>query len=167
MSCDANRARLAAEALALAALARGEGWMRCGRCAVFVSRAHGCNHMTCACGHHFCYACGAPWKTCACTLWSDAERLFAEQARIQAALAEEREAQRRRLSAAEARAVRERVRGVFAWEEERGECEHEDREHTDGDFGECTRCGWRCNLYGYRCGQCRLVFCRTCHFHRM
>ena len=166
-SCADNRAARAAEARALEALAREEGWMRCGRCAVFVSRAHGCNHMTCACGHHFCYACGAPWKACGCSLWSEEERRLAEQLRVRAALAEEWAAQQRRLSAAEARAVRERVRGVFAWEEAHGECGHGGREHADGDFGECARCGWRCNRYGYRCRMCRLVFCQTCHFHRM
>jgi hypothetical protein len=165
--CAANRAALAAEAAALDALARAAGWMRCGRCAVYVSRAQGCNHMTCACGHHFCYACGAAWKTCACALWSEEEQRRAEQARTLAAMAEEREALRRRLTSAEAAAVRERVRGVFAWEAANGECQHDDRAEVDGDFGGCARCDWRCNRYGFACGRCRLVFCRTCHYHRM
>ena len=56
VSCDESRE--ARDADGVARLARDNGWMRCGRCAVYVMLAHGCNHMTCVCGHHFCYACG-------------------------------------------------------------------------------------------------------------
>lgn len=30
---------------------------RCPNCSVFVSKTEGCNHITCLCGHHFCYLC--------------------------------------------------------------------------------------------------------------
>ncbi|CAL8999751.1 unnamed protein product [Prunus brigantina] len=35
----------------------------------------GCYHITCRCGHQFCYTCGAEWKnkkaTCDCPLWDE------------------------------------------------------------------------------------------------
>jgi hypothetical protein len=39
----------------LVALAKQEGWRECTSCQVYVQLKHGCNHMTCFCGHHFCY----------------------------------------------------------------------------------------------------------------
>ena len=27
-----------------------------------IERSQGCNHMTCRCGHQFCYICGKDWK---------------------------------------------------------------------------------------------------------
>ncbi|KAK4132251.1 hypothetical protein BT67DRAFT_435611 [Trichocladium antarcticum] len=35
----------------------------CQRCHRLVSRAEGCNHMTCVCGHDFCIICGGDWIT--------------------------------------------------------------------------------------------------------
>ncbi|KAI0022997.1 hypothetical protein F4780DRAFT_787615 [Xylariomycetidae sp. FL0641] len=52
----------------LRALAAAEGWQPCPGCGVLVEHAAACQHMTCAlCGAHFCYVCGAPWRSCACT----------------------------------------------------------------------------------------------------
>ncbi|KAI0138119.1 hypothetical protein F4776DRAFT_670743 [Hypoxylon sp. NC0597] len=47
-------------------MARSQEWMRCSHCTSMVSRIEGCIHMTCVCGHHFCYLCGATWGTCEC-----------------------------------------------------------------------------------------------------
>ncbi|ETV77981.1 hypothetical protein H257_08207 [Aphanomyces astaci] len=33
-------------------------WKRCPWCRAVVERASGCAHITCRCGHHFCYKCG-------------------------------------------------------------------------------------------------------------
>ncbi|PSS15017.1 hypothetical protein M430DRAFT_104742, partial [Amorphotheca resinae ATCC 22711] len=41
-------------------------WKRCKACGQIVERIDGCNHMICVCGAHFCYTCGAKWKTCRC-----------------------------------------------------------------------------------------------------
>jgi len=38
-----------------------KNWKRCPTCQVFIERTEGCNHMTCRCGHNFCYVCLADW----------------------------------------------------------------------------------------------------------
>ena len=38
-------------------LADGSGYKRCPRCAVWVEKTGGCNHMTCRCGVHICWTC--------------------------------------------------------------------------------------------------------------
>ncbi|KEQ71256.1 hypothetical protein M436DRAFT_65408 [Aureobasidium namibiae CBS 147.97] len=55
----------------LESLARTQGWQTCNRCKSVVQLSMGCNHVTCRCGHQFCYVCGAPWKTCGCQQWSE------------------------------------------------------------------------------------------------
>ncbi|GAB7330514.1 hypothetical protein MBLNU13_g02112t1 [Cladosporium sp. NU13] len=48
-------------------LAAEQGWQSCQRCNQIVDLIPGsCNHMTCRCGHQFCYVCGQRWKTCRC-----------------------------------------------------------------------------------------------------
>ena len=143
----------ARDAGGVARLARENGWMRCGRCLVYVMLEHGCNHMTCVCGHHFCYACGAPWDQ---TL----RRCLAGAAELRAGL-------RRELRPAEVAEVRLRVVAAMRREEEHGECAHGRRDHVSGNYGRCARCNWTCNCYGFRCADCRRVFCQTCHHHRM
>jgi hypothetical protein len=50
-------------------LAKEQGWQSCQRCKQIVDLIPGgCNHMTCRCGHQFCYACGLRWKTCHCRI---------------------------------------------------------------------------------------------------
>lgn len=50
-------------------LANEQGWQSCQRCKQIVDLIPGgCNHMTCRCGHQFCYACGLRWKTCRCRI---------------------------------------------------------------------------------------------------
>ncbi|CAI9770839.1 unnamed protein product [Fraxinus pennsylvanica] len=50
-------------------------WRQCIKCNHMIELAAGCYHMTCRCGHEFCYTCGAEWKnkaaTCACPLWDE------------------------------------------------------------------------------------------------
>ncbi|KAF7350515.1 RBR-type E3 ubiquitin transferase [Mycena venus] len=43
-------------------LAKQEHWRRCPKCSAMVELKFGCNHITCLCGHHFCYNCGAPFE---------------------------------------------------------------------------------------------------------
>ncbi|KAI0173402.1 hypothetical protein GGR52DRAFT_385301 [Hypoxylon sp. FL1284] len=49
-------------------LAEQEGWKRCYGCHAYVEHKDACQHMTCRCGAQFCYVCGAPWRTCNCTM---------------------------------------------------------------------------------------------------
>ena len=37
-------------------------WKRCPSCSMFIEKAEGCNHMTCRCGHQFCYVCLLDWQ---------------------------------------------------------------------------------------------------------
>lgn len=46
------------------ALIVAQGWKRCDQCKIFVERTEGCLHITCRCGHQFCYACTRPWELC-------------------------------------------------------------------------------------------------------
>uniref|UniRef100_M4D7S6 RING-type domain-containing protein n=1 Tax=Brassica campestris TaxID=3711 RepID=M4D7S6_BRACM len=56
-------------------LARYKRWRRCQQCRVMVELAQGCNHMTCRCGHEFCYCCGGEYRegqqSCTCDFWDD------------------------------------------------------------------------------------------------
>ncbi|KAH8894220.1 hypothetical protein GQ53DRAFT_615292, partial [Thozetella sp. PMI_491] len=42
-------------------LADKKGWRECSKCSQLIERTYGCNHMTCICGHEFCYQCGRRW----------------------------------------------------------------------------------------------------------
>ncbi|KAI5240555.1 hypothetical protein E4T43_05979 [Aureobasidium subglaciale] len=50
------------------------GWQRCYSCHRVVELRTGCNHITCLCGAHFCYVCGAHWnpRSCECPQWDEA-----------------------------------------------------------------------------------------------
>ncbi|KAE9578869.1 putative E3 ubiquitin-protein ligase rbrA [Colletotrichum fructicola] len=50
------------------ALAEEEGWQHCAKCQALVEHREACQHMTCRCGHQFCYVCGVKWRGCACTM---------------------------------------------------------------------------------------------------
>ncbi|KAI3794618.1 hypothetical protein L1987_37250 [Smallanthus sonchifolius] len=47
-------------------------WRRCQMCERMIELTHGCYHMTCWCGHEFCYSCGTEYndseQTCRCVL---------------------------------------------------------------------------------------------------
>ncbi|KAI1434511.1 hypothetical protein GGR50DRAFT_396552 [Xylaria sp. CBS 124048] len=48
-------------------LAEELGWRRCYRCQLYVEHRESCHHISCRCGAHFCYICGARWRTCRCS----------------------------------------------------------------------------------------------------
>ncbi|KAJ5089821.1 IBR domain protein [Penicillium argentinense] len=50
-------------------LAGKKGWKQCPNCGNVVELVSGCNHITCICKFHFCYICGAPWRSCECDRW--------------------------------------------------------------------------------------------------
>ncbi|KAH7926264.1 hypothetical protein BV22DRAFT_1009547 [Leucogyrophana mollusca] len=69
-------------------LAKAKKWRRCPKCAVLVELTHGCNHITCFCGTHFCFKCGSLWdkvntrctRVPSCELW-DEENLLEQRER--------------------------------------------------------------------------------------
>ncbi|KAI5569735.1 hypothetical protein BDE02_12G097000 [Populus trichocarpa] len=56
-------------------LAQNKRWRRCQQCRRMIELSQGCYHMTCWCGHEFCYSCGAEYRdrqqTCQCVFWDD------------------------------------------------------------------------------------------------
>lgn len=65
MTCEENKVFKRAD-IALFERFAAMNWKRCMRCLFWIEKREGCNHMTCKCGHQFCYACGLRWKTCSC-----------------------------------------------------------------------------------------------------
>lgn len=56
-------------------LAQNNKWRRCQQCRRMIELTQGCHHMTCWCGHEFCYSCGAEYidghQTCQCAFWDE------------------------------------------------------------------------------------------------
>ncbi|CAN0913105.1 E3 ubiquitin-protein ligase RSL1 [Linum grandiflorum] len=56
-------------------LARNKRWMRCQQCRSMIELTQGCYHMTCWCGHEFCYSCGTEYRDdqqmCRCVFWDN------------------------------------------------------------------------------------------------
>jgi hypothetical protein len=42
--------------------AKEAGYQQCRNCGRSVELIEACNHITCECGHNFCYVCGATWE---------------------------------------------------------------------------------------------------------
>ncbi|XP_068654570.1 E3 ubiquitin-protein ligase RSL1-like isoform X1 [Aristolochia californica] len=61
--------------ITLQRLAQNQRWKRCQECRRMIELAQGCYHITCWCGHEFCYSCGAEYRdgqcTCQCAFWDD------------------------------------------------------------------------------------------------
>ncbi|KAL2641677.1 hypothetical protein R1flu_009264 [Riccia fluitans] len=92
MSCDDYQnlppGEREAEDIKLKNFASSQKWQQCQKCRRMIELAEGCYHITCRCGHEFCYTCGAPWvnnkATCGCDLWDEAQllRTFPRRGRI-------------------------------------------------------------------------------------
>eukprot|EP00928_Gymnodinium_smaydae_P029348 TRINITY_DN22127_c0_g1_i9.p1 TRINITY_DN22127_c0_g1~~TRINITY_DN22127_c0_g1_i9.p1 ORF type:complete len:464 (-),score=34.15 TRINITY_DN22127_c0_g1_i9:212-1603(-) len=167
LTCEQKRAsRVGADQSGVLHLAERSGWRQCSRCRMMVQLAHGCNHMTCRCGNHFCYMCGQRWlnahgvveKQCDCPLWTEANLIAEERRRVEIV----QHVERRRVQAPE----RAEIRAAL----EAGECEHGHWRHREyGTYGlnqECSNCGYWLKHYGYQCGRCYDIVCQTCRFHR-
>ncbi|XP_020882538.1 LOW QUALITY PROTEIN: uncharacterized protein LOC9302452 [Arabidopsis lyrata subsp. lyrata] len=66
-----------ADDVKLKSLANNKMWRQCGKCQHMIELSQGCNHITCRCGHEFCYNCGGGWnkkmRTCVnrCPAWNE------------------------------------------------------------------------------------------------
>lgn len=40
-----------------------QNYKKCPRCGIFMERTAGCNHITCKCGHQWCYMCKGDWSS--------------------------------------------------------------------------------------------------------
>ncbi|KAL4592210.1 hypothetical protein LXL04_005197 [Taraxacum kok-saghyz] len=70
----------AANEAKLKSLASTKKWRQCVKCKNMVELATGCNHISCRCGHEFCYTCGGEWinkkATCTCPKRRNINHLF-------------------------------------------------------------------------------------------
>ncbi|KAK1834562.1 hypothetical protein QBC39DRAFT_343403 [Podospora conica] len=142
---------------AIIELAREAGWQRCLACRTFVELETGCNHMTCRCGHEFCYTCGARWKTCGCAQW-DEERLV-----VRAEDIVNRDANAVNLPAAQRRHLIERERRNLV---ENHVCDHRQWKGRGGTH-QCETCNHTLTVFIYECRQCRILACRRCRYNRL
>jgi len=133
----------------------------------------GCNHMTCLCGHEFCFACLASWgggrQMCACLMW-DEENLLLEEGRRERA---EEEHLERQLRVPERAAL---VQLLQVDNSERRECRHRPKGFTyrefnnprtkSGDWRKCDNCENFITSFCFECNGCRMKFCQKCRFNR-
>ncbi|EOD34040.1 hypothetical protein EMIHUDRAFT_228892 [Emiliania huxleyi CCMP1516] len=158
----------AAEDPALVALAYDQGWRRCENCLTYVALKHGCNHITCICGHEFCYACGVAWqdpKACACDLWSERMLLREEERRLEVA----EEQLGRPLQQAERAALRQQLNVA---NHQGQECSHRSketlqyREFAGNRRRTCNNCDQSIRHYCYECTECGFRVCQVCRYNR-
>ncbi|XP_026454856.1 uncharacterized protein LOC113356058 [Papaver somniferum] len=76
VTCEAYQAQKASEDdEKLKNLADTKLWRQCKNCNHMIELVWGCYHITCRCGHEFCYTCGAVWinkkATCDCPIWDE------------------------------------------------------------------------------------------------
>lgn len=158
----------AAEDPALVALAYDQGWRRCENCLTYVALKHGCNHITCICGHEFCYTCGVAWqdpKACACDLWSERMLLREEERRLEVA----EEQLGRPLQLAERAALRQQLNVA---NHQGQECSHRSketlqyREFAGNRRRTCNNCDQSIRHYCYECTECGFRVCQVCRYNR-
>ncbi|KAL5339366.1 hypothetical protein BJX70DRAFT_408084 [Aspergillus crustosus] len=167
----------------LLAIAQDNGWQRCSSCWRVVELNVGCNHMTCHCGHQFCYNCGERWKTCNCEQW-DEHRLYERAYEIidrepnpnlnntapiptglptpGAAGAEVNNDRVAEFERARAALVARTVQQL----RENHECEHDQWRWVRGRH-QCEECYFRLPQYIFECRQCRLRACNRCRRNRL
>ncbi|OTA67287.1 hypothetical protein K449DRAFT_325029 [Hypoxylon sp. EC38] len=138
-------------------LAEEQHWQRCQNCWALVELNFGCNHMTCRCGHDFCYICGARWKTCICQQWDEA-RLLQRAVEI--------DAPQETFQQVINMGTQARIQELMVDLQDNHECNHEHWVSRGGGHV-CEECGDRMRLFIYECRQCHIMACRDCRFHRL
>ncbi|KEQ81875.1 hypothetical protein M438DRAFT_301409 [Aureobasidium pullulans EXF-150] len=150
-----------------------QGWQRCYSCRRVVDLRTGCNHITCPCGAHFCYVCGASWvpRTCDCPQW-DEERLQERAEQIanrdphhrlyrppQGALDPGLAPPARPDYDHLVNAIRGRL-------EQNHECDHE-RWVCRREPCRCEECNHHLQYYIFECRQCHIRACQRCRRNRL
>ena len=144
-------------------LLKENGWSICGKCGLGIELDQGCNHMTCRyCKHEFCYVCGSEWPfndtKCikGCAVYSDKEETRLLKKQIQDFV----DYYRRPITKTERDYLRKNINN--------SECKHELRYHQNlRRPSTCDNCGYYLKHYCYKCDNCRVDICRTCHFNRL
>eukprot|EP00927_Polykrikos_kofoidii_P053936 TRINITY_DN48450_c0_g1_i1.p1 TRINITY_DN48450_c0_g1~~TRINITY_DN48450_c0_g1_i1.p1 ORF type:complete len:567 (-),score=72.69 TRINITY_DN48450_c0_g1_i1:314-2014(-) len=166
-TCEEHKLQPSLADSQLSELAGRNGWRRCGHCGVMVELAHGCHHMHCRCGHHFCYSCGSAWQDsegkvsqqCRCDLWVEQNLVTEVDRRV------------RIVERVQGRQVHEPERAAIRQQIQLAECEHGDwDEQHRGRHGmnqDCSNCGFYMRHYGFRCGHCWDLVCYMCRHHRL
>ncbi|GAM83129.1 hypothetical protein ANO11243_011150 [Dothideomycetidae sp. 11243] len=147
------------EALATAA---AQNWKRCSQCRTMVELELGCNHITCRCGHDFCYVCGANWKTCTCPIWQEDRILEVANQQVNEEVAPNADPVVRERAVAQAVQVLRQHEDVA--------CEHHRaRQWAWKDRGSlrCELCLWYMPYYIFMCRLCRMRACWACRRHRL
>jgi IBR domain, a half RING-finger domain len=162
-TCLENQSQQTGNDSAVLELAKTEGWKQCPRCANMIELSVGCNHMTCRCGHDFCYVCLSAWGSngrCSsgrCAVWDENRLLEAAGQRVQQNVGNRVVAPQER-----ARLVQREVNALANNES----CRHQ--WSRQGHYGECERCGFELHVYGMRCQSgCGAMVCYTCAHHRI
>ena len=149
-------------------LAQENGWKHCPRCNHIIGLDSGCNHMTCVCGHEFCFRCQSNWyvnaatqeRACGCDLFDHAHLDDAVNAAVQA---QERVRGRRYEVDERQDQYRRAENGLLRHED----CNHDWNRVQPPTEDQCRNCGFDLNVYGFRCEDCNYVACHTCRFFRI
>ena len=115
-----------------------------------------------SCGKHFCYVCGADWRTCDCPLW-DENRLYNVPNRI---VEDEVEPNANEIVRAR---VSEEVVDNLRHHEDVG-CAHGRRsqwKYRDQRKQQCEVCYHRLPHYLFECKTCHLLACNNCIRNRL
>jgi IBR domain, a half RING-finger domain/SAM domain (Sterile alpha motif)/Zinc finger, C3HC4 type (RING finger) len=164
-SCLVNKAMTAKDDHAVIELAAAQGWKQCPNCSNIIEFISGCNHMTCRCGHGFCYLCLRPWdntngmcSTRQCAVWSEDRLVVAAQNRVDQQIIGRNVPQNE---------IARRVQVEMNALEHNEQCAHQ-WVRRNMRHRECERCSFYLWSYGMVChGGCRSVVCYTCAHHRI
>ncbi|KIW21806.1 uncharacterized protein PV07_12768 [Cladophialophora immunda] len=138
-------------------LARDNGWQRCYSCRRLVELDIGCNHITCRCGHQFCYICGARWKTCTCLQWNEDRLLARANQVVQRDVPQLPANNPDRIG---------RVQEAARILRDRHNCAHQTWRYIPGPH-QCEECYFHLPKYIFECRQCRILACNRCRRNRL
>jgi IBR domain, a half RING-finger domain/SAM domain (Sterile alpha motif) len=162
-TCLENQSRQTGNDAVVLELAKTEGWKQCPRCASLIELSIGCNHMTCRCGHDFCFLCLSEWgpegrcSSGLCEVWDENRLVEAADQRVQHNVGN--------------RVVAPQERAILLQREVDALANNETCHHQwsrQGYSGYCERCNFELHVYGMQCRSgCGAMVCYTCAHHRI